>query len=245
MIVHTYGPAWDCIDLSPNVVKLSTWLRLAGQPFEARVSDVRRTPNQKLPAVTLTDGQVLADSAAIIGRLSQQLGDPLGDARLSADQLATQRALQALLESDLYFASLWRRWVPEAGWVLLQPEIERYLRGAGIPAFVTGFVAGRVRAQVIGQLKAQGMGRRSQDEIDAIALSAWQAVAHFLGDQPFIFGAQPCSFDATVFAFVHTQLGAPFDAPAARWVQAQPALRAYHDRMLVRYWPERVGRPAG
>jgi hypothetical protein len=30
LIVHIYGPAWDCIDLSPFSIKLQTWLRLAG-----------------------------------------------------------------------------------------------------------------------------------------------------------------------------------------------------------------------
>ncbi|MFM2066768.1 MAG: hypothetical protein RLZZ584_1677 [Pseudomonadota bacterium] len=244
LIVHTFGPAWDSIDISPYVVKLCTWLRLAGLPFEARVSDVRRTPNRKLPAVTLADGQVLADSAAIINRLGQQLGDPLGDARLTPAQRASQRALQALLESELYFASLWRRWVPEPGWVLLRPEIERYLRQAGIPGFVAGFVAGRVRAQVITQLRAQGTGRRSEAEIDALAVSAWQAVAQHLGDAPYIAGEAPCSFDATLFAFVHAQLSAPFDSPARRWVQADPALPAYHTRLLARAWPER-SRAAG
>ncbi|MEY4748045.1 MAG: hypothetical protein RIQ60_259 [Pseudomonadota bacterium] len=240
LIVHTFGPAWDSIDISPYVVKLCTWLRLAGLPFEARVSDVRRTPNQKLPAVTLADGQVLADSAVIIERLTRQHGDPLGDARLTPVERASQRALQALLESELYFASLWRRWVPESGWVLLKPEIERYLLQAGIPGFVAGFVAGRVRAQVIAQLRAQGMGRHSEAEIDAIALSAWQAVAQLLGESPYVAGDEPCSCDATLFAFVHAQLSSPFDTPARRWMLAEATLPAYHARLLARAWPERA-----
>jgi glutathione S-transferase len=230
-VVQGFGPAWQSVDLSPFVVKLCTWLRLAGLPYEHRVGDVRRTPNRKLPALVFPDGRVLADSAAILRTLSAEHGDPLGDARLSPAQQATQRALAALLENDLYFASVWRRWVPEANWVRLEPEIRRYLAQAGVPGFLTGLVAPRVRAGVKAQLNAQGTGRKSVAEIDASALSAWQALAHFLGDQPCIFGAVPCSFDATVYAFIHTLLSAPFDSPAKDWVQAQPALVAYHQRL--------------
>lgn len=78
MIVHTFGPAWNCIDLSPFVVKLLTWLRMAQLPCTTQIANVRKMGNDKLPALTLDDGRLLNDSQQIIDTLRQLNRDPLG-----------------------------------------------------------------------------------------------------------------------------------------------------------------------
>ena len=83
--VYALGPAWESLDLSPFVVKLQTWLRMAGLPFESVTGDLRKLPRGKVPAVDLGDGELMTDSQRIIDHLSQLHGDPLGDLRLPAE----------------------------------------------------------------------------------------------------------------------------------------------------------------
>ena len=238
LIVHGYGPAWGTVDLSPFVVKLHTWLRLAGLPYRFEVGDLRKMPAGKLPALTLEDGRLLGDSHFIIQHLGAQHGDPLREADWPTTQRAQARAFRALLETDLYFAGVHQRWATDEGFALLAPELRRYLGGMGVPGLLQSFVAGRVRQQVIRQLKAQGTGRRPPAHIHALACEGMAALGEFLGDKPWMLGERPSALDATAFAFLHTQLRAPFASPMQAEVAGRVNLVAYERRVRAHCWPE-------
>lgn len=240
MIVHTFGPALGSIDLSPFVVKLLAWLRMAGLSCTTQVSDLRKMPSRKLPAITLDDGRLMGDSQRIIDHLGHLHHDPLGEAQWSAADRAAARAWRALFESDLYFAGLYLRWVPEANWALLQPELARSLGQIGIPGLVLPVLTRVVRRSVLAQLQAQGTGRMGAEQVAENATGSYEAVAQFLADKPFMLGERPSALDATAFGFLHTLLATPFKSPMRDCVTSQANLVAYHQRMLARYWPERL-----
>lgn len=246
MILHGFGPAWDCIDASPFVTKLATWLRMAGIPFELRVGDVRKVPRGKLPALTLDDGTTLVDSQAIIEQLSRQHNDPLNEAGFSAKDRAVAHAFRALFESELYFAAVYLRWAPDDNWQKLQPVIVNYLRQVGVPGLLAGPVSNMVRKKSVQQTKAQGTGRRPIEQIHALASQVYSDASRFLADKPFMLGDRPSALDATAFAFIHAVLGSRFEGCAgdlAPQLRKHPNVLAYHDRMLQAYWPERVRKP--
>jgi glutathione S-transferase len=237
MIVYTYGAAWSSADLSPFSIKLQTWLRMAGLAYEARIGDVRKMPKRKLPAIE-TDGELMGDSGLIIEHLRAKHGDPLNDAALTSIERAAARALRALVESELYFAAVYYRWVAEPGWRACEPEILGYMRKMGVPGWLAPMLARKARKAVHGQLKAQGMGRHSPSEIAAIGCEGLTAVSDYLADKPFILGAAPHTLDATMFGFAHALLAAPIDSPLKDAALARANLVAYHQRMLERWWPE-------
>lgn len=240
MIVHTFGPALGSIDLSPFVVKLLTWLRMAGLPCETRVGDLRKMPGGKLPAVTLDDGRLMGDSQRIIEHLAALHHDPLGEARWTAGERATARAWRALFETDLYFVTMHHRWIPDAGFALLRPALAQSMRQMGVPGFVLPLLLGRVRAQVRSQLRGQGTGRMTTEQIAEHGIAAYAAVAEQLRERPFMLGDRPSALDATAFGFLHSLLVPPFASPLKDFVAGQPQLVAYHQRLHQQYWPERA-----
>lgn len=239
MIVHTFGPAWNCIDLSPFVVKLLTWLRMAQLPCTTQVANVRKMGNDKLPALTLDDGRLLNDSQQIIDMLRELHQDPLGERRWGPSERAVARAWRSLFETDLYFAAYYQRWVPDPNFAILIAVMADYMGALGVPAFVRPWAVRAVRRNTLAQLKAQGTGRRPIEQIHAMADRGYAAASDFLADKPYFLGDRPSELDATVFAFLHTLLLPPFDSPQKELVAGRSNLVGYHQRMLAQYWPER------
>ena len=89
-------------------------------------------------------------------------------------------------------------------------------------------------------LHGQGMGRHTPDEINHIGTSLIASISDFMGDDggPFFLGAQPSSFDATVYAFLTSLMDAPFSSRVKDEANARRNLRAYVDRIKAEYWSQ-------
>ena len=99
------------------------------------------------------------------------------------------------------------------------------------------FVPTLARRGLIKQMHGHGMGRHQRHEIHAIGQRDITALADYLGDKPYFMGEQPCTLDATVYAFVANLLWAPVASPLQRHAQQYPQLEAYCARMRSRYYP--------
>ncbi len=73
----------------------------------------------------------------------------------------------------------------------------------------------------------------------ALAIADIDAVAGWLGDQPFLMGAGPTKADATVHAFVCNLLAEPFTTPLRDATRRHANLVAYNQRMLARFFASR------
>jgi glutathione S-transferase len=227
--VHQFAPAFGLPNASPFCMKLETYLRMAGLPYElVNDGNVMKAPKGKLPYI-VDDGTVVADTSFIIDYLKRRYGDPL-DAALSPLQRAQATALQHLFEDSLYWAVVYTRWIDDAGWVLTR---EAFF--GSLPAPVRAFLPALARRGLRAELRGHGMGRHGPDEIFAIAGRDVQAVADFLDDKPFMLGPNPSSIDATAYAFLANLLWAPVDSPIRRRAQELPVLEAYCGRMKARY----------
>ena len=49
-------------------------------------------------------------------------------------------------------------------------------------------------------------------------------------------GERPSGLDAVAYGFIETNVAVPFDNPVQRFLQAEPALVTYRERMRARYW---------
>jgi glutathione S-transferase len=190
-------------DISPFVVKVEDYLRLAGLDYDKQVGDVRKAPRNKLPYLSHA-GNTIPDSAEILTYLRTAGLADLDD-WLDAAQRAELVALQSMLELELYFIIVFFRWQDPQGWANYGPVVAEALRASGVPGFVSGLLANKVvRKQVVAQLHAQGAGRRKVDENLARARELFAALEHFVGrhEGPWWFGAKPSSADAIAHAFV-------------------------------------------
>jgi len=211
-------------------MKVETYLRMAGLPYECpRGADLRKAPKGKLPYIE-DGGKRIADSAFIIEYLKQTYGDTL-DAHLSERERAQALALRRLMEENLYWAVIYTRWIEDDGFALT-----RQVFFEGLPPLLKQLVPHLARRTIRQELRGHGMGRHSREEIYAIGCADIAALARLLGDQPYFMGAQPSSLDATAYAFIANLLWVPLASPLLDAARARANLKAYCQRMKARYF---------
>jgi glutathione S-transferase len=231
--LYQFEPAFGLPNASPFCMKLETYLRMAQLPYTAplvTLRDVARAPKGKMPYIE-DQGKLVADSNFIIDYLKQTYGDPL-DSWFNAQQRAVALAFQRLLEENLYWPVVHSRWVHPQGW-----ELTRVAFFGKLPAPLKWIVPIAARRGLRQQLHGQGMGRHSEEEIQAIGKTDIAALADFLGDKPYFMGTVPCSLDATAYAFLANLLWVPLESPLKLHALRYPQLQAYCQRMRSRYYP--------
>jgi glutathione S-transferase len=231
IVLQKFFPVWGLPDFSPFCFKAEVYLKLASIPYTTELGDSRKTPKQKLPVIR--DGaRTIADSSAIIEHLERTRSTPL-DVHLTAQQRAIATAVRSMLEEHLYFVIVYQRWKEDHNWAIYKSVFIELIGKLGVPGFVRGLVLGQVRKQMVGSLKAQGVGRHSPEEIRATGKRILESVSE-LCVGPFFFGEQPSSLDATVYAFVASIAGGPFEGPLEDYARNDPKLSRYCAHMKAR-----------
>jgi glutathione S-transferase len=218
-------------NVSPFCCKLETWLRIAGVPYDVvDTPDPRKGPKGKVPFIE--DGSLrIGDSSLIVDHLVKtRCVDP--DARLDAAQRATALLVQRTLEEHYAFVILYTHFMRAEGWQHMKSTFD------SVPRIVRPLVGSLVRRNMRRMLHLQGLLRHSDDEIMESARRDWQAVLSVMGDGPFFFGAEVTSVDAILFGTLATSLLTPIPSPVRDFLEAQPKLVGYTDRMRARFFPE-------
>ena len=229
--LYQFKPAFGLPNASPFCMKVETYLRMAGLPYECpRGADLRKAPKGKMPYIEDGDARV-ADSSFIIDYLKQKYGDTL-DAHLSERERAQALAIQRLLEEHLYWAAVYARWVEDAGF---KASSEAFFDG--MPALLKLLVPKLARRGMIKELHGHGMGRHSRDEIYALGCRDIAALAQLLGAEDYFMGAQPSSVDAAAYASIANLLWVPLESPLRDEARKHANLEAYCQRMKARYFP--------
>lgn len=230
--LYQFPPAFGLPNASPFCLKLELYLRMTGQPYRNRYTlELHKAPKGKLPWID-DEGTALADSGLIIDHLKRKFGDSL-DGALKPLQRAQALAITRLLEEHLYWAVLYDRWIAAPGWEMTRQEI--FGRLAWPLRAIVPYVAQRgLRAE----LRGQGMGRHTAEQIHALGVADIDALAALLGDQEYFLGSQTTSVDAVAAAFLANILMVPLDTPIKRAAAGHPNLGAYCQRMMQQYFPE-------
>jgi glutathione S-transferase len=228
--LYTFGPYFGVPDPSPFVMKAMLLLKFAGLTFEERPGRPNRAPKHKLPYID-DDGVVVADSTFIRFHIEKKYGFDF-DAGRDATQRATAWAIEKMCEDHLYWPALASRWLDD----------DNFAKGPArffdaLPLPLRPILRGLVRRSIEKSLYAQGFGRHSRAEMDALAIRDIDALATLLGGKDFLFGDKPCSADATAMAFV-AQLAVPlFESQLRTEAERHANLMAYRDRMMRLYFP--------
>ncbi len=224
-----FPPALGLPNASGFCLKLETWLRMAGLPYESVFTmNPSRAPKGKLPWID-DDGTPVSDSALIIDHLTRRYGIALDD-HLDDAQSATALLLRRALEEHLYWCIVYFRWVDDRYWPATRAG---FFGRLGAPA--AWFVPVLARRGLIAQVRAAGVGRHSADDITAMARDDLEAINTVLGDKPFLFGA-PSSIDACAYGMLANIALVDLDIPIRREMLGFPKLIAYCERMRQVYW---------
>jgi glutathione S-transferase len=223
--LYQFRPVWGLLNASPFCMKLEVYLQLAKIPYKAHsITNPRQAPKGKLPYVKDGD-QVIADSTLIIDYLKTKYGDEL-DQGLTAIQLAEARALQILMEEHLYWVIVYSRWIDPDGWRVAKKEFF-----SKMPRILRAIIPPLLRRNLKKTLRAHGIGRHTRDEIYAFGKKDLTAIANLVYAQPFLFGNQPTSIDAGIYAFLSSILYTPINSPLKTFAMQLPELNAYCERM--------------
>jgi glutathione S-transferase len=227
------GPGWGVPfpSAAPFPLKLATWMRMAGIPFEVVVeNNLGKGPKGKSPWIEYGDVR-MGDSSLIIEHLAERFGVDL-DAHLTAEQRAQAMSVQRLLEEHYHQCF-------EHELLLGRGSRERLLAiAATMPIPVRWLLPGVLTRHFQKQLHARGMGRHAPEYVIAQGKADLDAVNTMLGDKPYFFGDQPSSIDACLCGFLGVSLYVEGDNELFRYAASLDNLSRYCERMRARYFPE-------
>ncbi|KAI8478989.1 hypothetical protein Bbelb_414630 [Branchiostoma belcheri] len=227
--LHQHVPASGLPSLSPFCLKLETYLRLAGIPYENVYKRMELGPKGKIPWIEY-NGRAMADSGLIIQFFKEELEIDL-NRPLSTTDRAISRAFVKMLEENTYWGLVYSRWIEN--FHVLGPLFE-------VGWFMHNVLLRRAAQRLKKMLWAHGMGRHSPKDIHDITEMDIKAVRKAL---LFVMGQEPTEADATVYGFMAEILwAAPQSSDLYVLVTEKcPNIREYCVRMTRRYWQDWEG----
>ena len=222
--VFTFDGGFGLPTLGPFALKLLTWLRLAGIPYEQVIeNDPRKGPKGKNPWIEL-EGERLGDTELILERLRERFGVDL-DGWLDPQRAATGLALQRMVEEHLHQVFEYELIVMDAGFAHMRDAFK------SVPAPLRPIVTRAFRGHFRKQLHARGIGRHSDADRTRMGCRDLDAIAALIAGAPWALGARPTTTDATLYGFLAPMMFSPLPTPVMSYARAQPSLAAYCRRV--------------
>jgi len=239
MKMYGYLPAWGCSDMSPFVSYTDAYLRMAGIPFEAEIlyrGDLTATPKGKLPwIVDEADGTDISDTQLIQYYLEEKYGHKL-DGWLSEEQKAVSTLIHRAIGEAWYWIVVQTRYRRDEDFAIYDPLWVKFL--AWLPVEQRAQPVKDFRDHLLTQFWHHGAGRNTEAEIELTAREMTDAMSKLLGDKPYLFGDQPSSLDANVYAGLVHVMFTPFPSPIGQYCRSKPNLVSYTNRIFDKYYPE-------
>jgi glutathione S-transferase len=215
----------------PFPLKVCTWLRMAGIPYELVIqNDPSKGPKGKSPWIE-HEGVVLGDSSLIIAHLTQHFGVDL-DAHLSQADRALALSVQRMLEEHYHQAFEHQLFLGQGG----AARVTEFV--AALPPVLRWIVPKVLLKSLRKQLHARGLGRHTESEIIAQGKADLDALSCLLADRRYFCGDEPSSIDACLLGFLGASVYVRGDNPLFAYAASLPNLMSYCERMRARYFPE-------
>jgi len=224
------------VSSSPFSLKLETWLRANKIPYRNVNNDgTKGSAKGQVPFIEL-NGRHIADSNFIIDHLSETFDVSL-DRHLTTRQRAEARAISVLIEESLFRCLAYDRsidytWLGTAkGYLPSWTGWKKII----LPKFVPSHVSRGLKRILL----AQGYGRHSPSEIEAITKKDLVALSELLGDKKYLFGDQISTVDVTMFGHVVEFLDAPLQNDQIKsFIELSCSnLIEFCNRVKAEYWP--------
>lgn len=230
--LYQLARTWGIPNLSHYCVKVETYLRMTGLPYEVIATLPLKAPRGKLPYIEDT-GQKISDSRLIINYLERIYGSKLDD-HLRPEELGIAKAFQRLLEEHLYWIRMISRWCyTEENW-----QINKQAIFSVLPPIIRDVAAAIYRKRIKSQILGHGIGRLTLEEAFELAREDIHNLANFLGNKKYFMGDKPSSHDASVYGVFVNTLGCPITSPLKDYALKHKNLLANCQRMQAEYFPE-------
>jgi glutathione S-transferase len=214
--LFSYPELFGLEDNNPYGLKVFAFLKLCGLPFDHRhIVDTKSAPRGQLPYI-VDDQESIGDSDAIVAHLKQKYSLTIDDSLTNAQQdlhLLIRRTLD-----DLYWVMSYSRWRDPRFWPFFKQAFLKTHSG------ITADGLDAAQKYNFERYRYQGIGRFEPEGAYARGIADLQGITNLLGDNPFMFGPNPTSIDASVYGFVANIFFYEIDTPLKQFVLAQPNL---------------------
>jgi len=227
VIVHCFEPGKTLPNLSPYVLKLVTYLRMTGIPYQLSTKKPFG-PKGKSPWITL-NGESMGDSQLIIEFLSKKFEkNTWGNA--TEEQRATARLVRLALEEHFNWGLANWRWVK---------DIQHFGNLVDIPPLRLKFMKFVYGRKIKNTMYDVGIGRHSYEELVAMMEEDLQNVSTLLGTKKFILGDEPVEADCAIFGMLAQIVWAAQGSPYEKLLNEKLTnLKEYCIRIKEKYWED-------
>ncbi|XXY45204.1 glutathione S-transferase family protein [Sorangium sp. So ce269] len=215
-------------------MKLETWLRIAGIPYETAPLDLAAARKGKVPYIEEA-GVRIGDSTLIIDHLQRtRRVDP--DDGLSTAERAISLAFRRMLKENFYWVIVEMRYRTERNWQIYRKLLASILHSGTEEE--SEQAATLMYENLVRQMYGHGMGRHTAEEIGRIGIEDITAVSRYLGSKSFFMGGRPTTADAAVYAYMANAIEVPIEHPVQEHGRSRRNLVQYCERMRGRFFPE-------
>lgn len=221
-------PLYDrgVLDTSCYVAYVELYLRMIGVDYHKKTMRPFVNPRGKLPVANVY-GTAVDDSARIVQAIKARTGKNL-DRNLTPDQKAKGRLITNTLNGSLYWSGLYNAFCTEAGRSRLYGMIE-----ARLPVLLRSYIWAHIMRDMYESMWGQGVARYPPAEITAMAVEDLKTLEQIFGAGDYLFGSEPTSYDALLYAYLSMLEGDSGEIAEAR--DQCPKLKAFAARIKKRY----------
>lgn len=225
------GANFGLPDASPFVIKAELLLKLAAVPYTRGKMSFSKAPKGKIPYIE-DNGLVLGDSHFIQRHLEDKHGADF-DGGYGERERAIGWAASRMMEEHFYFLNVRQRWMDDVNFNA-GPRV--FFNEA--PAIIRPLVVSAIRKKVAKMLKAQGLGRHSDEEVAELAITDVAAVAAIVGPNKYLLGDRVSAADAGVFPFLWSGASQVFRGAVGEAVRNNAQAYGYVRRMVSEFFPD-------
>ncbi|XP_050740041.1 failed axon connections homolog, partial [Eriocheir sinensis] len=193
VVLHIFPRGTTCPSLSPFVMKLETYLRLASIPYLVDFEEPLG-PKGKCPWITL-NGEEMGDSHLIMAHLgTRYVLDFSG--HLSEKERAEAHGLRVMMDEHFFWVNVLWRWVYDRRRAVC--SLTHWGTWLPFPWVYRPLVARLLRHQAV----MQGVGRHTWPQVFQLGWEDLRALSAYLGDKKFLTGDKPTEADCGVFGML-------------------------------------------
>ncbi|XP_069121989.1 failed axon connections homolog [Argopecten irradians] len=225
IVIHQMGRGPHVPSLTPFAIKLETYFRMEGIPYEVEHNWNRKAEKTgKLPFLEY-NGEEIPDSEFILEFISKEKNVDLNKG-LTPEQIGIGRAFQKMMEENTYWCFVRDRWVLDES-----SAIYKHFNLSWIVIYL-------VKRAQRKTLWTHGIGRYSPEQLRHIMSEDLKALSRYLGSKNFLFGDKASKFDCAIFGILAEIRWASFGGFGPVVIKEYPNLCDYCDRMKETFWPD-------
>jgi len=219
--------------ISPFALKLETWLRMTGIPYE-NLFTLKYGSKGQIPYIEL-NGQEIPDSNVIICKLKNEFNKNPDKDCCSPTELAVGHTATVMIEQHTANIGFHYRYGRHMQLFLDVLDIAQNWRSPRSMLFL-----GKIKRSLVTRLKSylSGIGRHQDQEVWEMSFKDLKALSYLLGTKPYFLGSFPTTVDCVIFGHLAQFMFIDIGFPQKTYMEEEcQNLVSLVERMKAQYWP--------